>query len=132
MQEFNYYHAEFSKGEMVGPLNYYRTTKFRYDEELGKLRRVTTSCLPSINECGIDAGLSDYLRPDLPYLLIWGTKDATSLPLVIAKSKEYIPRYQDIALEGRDHWLMLEAKDEITESIIKWLEGLSLQCLEKL
>jgi hypothetical protein len=36
MQEFNYYHAEFSKGEMVGPLNYYRTTKLRYDEELGK------------------------------------------------------------------------------------------------
>ena len=36
MQEFNYYHSEFSKGEMVGPLNYYRTTKFRYDEELGK------------------------------------------------------------------------------------------------
>jgi hypothetical protein len=36
MQEFNYYHAEFSKGEMVGPFNYYRTTRFRYDEELGK------------------------------------------------------------------------------------------------
>ena len=36
MQEFNYYHAEFSKGEMVGPLNYYRTSRFRYDEELGK------------------------------------------------------------------------------------------------
>lgn len=35
-KEFNYYHAEFSKGEMVGPLNYYRTTRFRYDEELGK------------------------------------------------------------------------------------------------
>ena len=36
MQEFNYYHAEFSKGEMVGPLNYYRTSRFRYDEEIGK------------------------------------------------------------------------------------------------
>ena len=35
MQEFNYYHAELSKG-MVGPLNYYRTAKFRFDEELGK------------------------------------------------------------------------------------------------
>ena len=34
MQEFNYYYEEFSKGEMVGPLNYYRTTKIRYDEEL--------------------------------------------------------------------------------------------------
>lgn len=38
MQEFNYYYAEFRKGEMVGPLNYYRTSRFRYDEELGKER----------------------------------------------------------------------------------------------
>lgn len=36
MQELNYYHTEFSKGEMFGPLNYYRTSRFRYDEELGK------------------------------------------------------------------------------------------------
>jgi hypothetical protein len=36
MQEFNYYYAELSKGEMVGPLNYYRTARPRYDEELGK------------------------------------------------------------------------------------------------
>jgi soluble epoxide hydrolase/lipid-phosphate phosphatase len=35
MQEFNYYHKEFSTG-MFGPLNYYRTSKFRYDEECGK------------------------------------------------------------------------------------------------
>jgi soluble epoxide hydrolase/lipid-phosphate phosphatase len=111
-QEFNYYYAEFSKGEMVGPLNYYRTTRFRYDEELG---------LPSAD-----------LRPDLPYLFIWGTKDPTAVPSAIAKSRKYIPRYQDIALEGRRHWLMVEAKHEITESIIKWLEGLSFKCLEKL
>jgi len=110
-QEFNYYHAEFSKGGMVGPLNYYRTSRFRYDEELG---------------------LSANLRPDLPYLFIWGTNDSTALPFAITKSREYIPRYQDIALEGRRHWLMVEAKDEITENILKWLEGLSFQCLEKL
>ena len=46
-QEFNCCHAELSKG-MVGFLNYYRTYKFRYDEELGK--GVMASCLPlSIN-----------------------------------------------------------------------------------
>jgi soluble epoxide hydrolase/lipid-phosphate phosphatase len=80
----------------------------------------------------LHAGLSADLRSDLPYLLIWGTKDPTALPFAITKSRNYIPRYQDIALEGRGHWLMVEAKDEITESIIKWLEGLSFQCLEKL
>ena len=91
------------------------------------------SCLPSsINKCYTDAGLAAGLRPDLPYFLIWGNKDVTALPLIIAKSKEYIPRYQDVTLEGRGHWLMVEAKDEVTESIIKWLEGLSFQHLEKL
>ena len=80
----------------------------------------------------LHAGLSPNLRPDLPYLIIWGTKDPTTLPFAINKSKEYIPKFQDIALEGRHHWLMLEAKDEITESIVKWLEGLSFQGLGKL
>ncbi len=33
-EEFRYYHHEFSKG-MNGPLNYYRTAKYRHDEEQG-------------------------------------------------------------------------------------------------
>ncbi|KAF8806317.1 epoxide hydrolase [Phlegmacium glaucopus] len=94
---------QLSKG-MSGPLNYYRTSKFRHDEEFG---------LPAD------------LRSDLPFLFIWGTKDATATPFVIDKSKKFISRYQDIALEGRGHWLMVEAKDEITENIVKWLEGLT-------
>lgn len=72
------------------------------------------------------------LRSDLPFLFIWGTKDATAVPFVITKSKIFIPRYQDIALEGRGHWLMVEAKDEITDNIMKWLEGLTSQHLERL
>lgn len=72
------------------------------------------------------------LRSDLPFLFIWGTKDATATPLVITQSRKFISRYQDIALEGRGHWLMVEANDEITENIMKWLEGLTCQRLEKL
>jgi soluble epoxide hydrolase/lipid-phosphate phosphatase len=33
-KELQYYYSEFRKG-MHGPLNYYRTSKFRHDEELG-------------------------------------------------------------------------------------------------
>lgn len=33
-QEFEYYHQVLSKG-MNGPLNYYRTSKLRHDEENG-------------------------------------------------------------------------------------------------
>lgn len=82
-----------------------------------------------------NAGLPTDLRSDLLFLFIWGTKDPTALPFAITKSRKYISRYQDIALEGRGHWLMVEAKDEITESIVNWLEGLTStrsQRLEKL
>lgn len=77
-------------------------------------------------------GLPSDLRSDLPFLFIWGTKDGTVVPFAITKSKKFIPRYQDIALEGRGHWLMVEAKQEITENIMKWLKGLRSQRLEKL
>jgi soluble epoxide hydrolase/lipid-phosphate phosphatase len=70
-------------------------------------------------------GLPANLRPDLPFLFLWGTRDSTATPFVIAKSSKFIPRYQAVALEGRGHWLMVEAKDEITNTIINWLEGLT-------
>ncbi|KAF8914248.1 Alpha/Beta hydrolase protein [Gymnopilus junonius] len=101
-KEFEYYHSEHQNG-MFGPLNYYRTSKFRHEEEQ-------------------DFGLGSNLRPDLPFLFMWGTKDPTGTPAVIAKSKKFIVRYQDIALEGRGHWLMIEAKDEVTELIANWLK----------
>ena len=96
------------------------------------VRRVMAFCLPSSIKLLLHAGLSGHLRSDLPYLLIWGTNDPTALPFAITKSREYIPRFQDIAVDGRGHWLTIEAKDEITESIVKWLEGLSFRSLEKL
>lgn len=65
------------------------------------------------------------MREDLPALFIWGTKDKTAVPFVISKSRKFISRYQDIALEGRGHWLMVEAKDEVTEIIGNWLENLT-------
>ncbi|KIM46450.1 hypothetical protein M413DRAFT_441542 [Hebeloma cylindrosporum] len=104
-KELQYYYSEFGKG-MHGPLNYYRTSKFRHDEELA-------------------FGLPADLRPDLPFLFLWGTRDSTVVPSVVAKSSKFIPRYQGVAFEGRGHWLMVEAKDEITENIINWLEGLT-------
>ncbi|KAH9482500.1 Bifunctional epoxide hydrolase 2 [Psilocybe cubensis] len=103
--ELNYYYSELQKG-MFGPLNYYRTAKFRHDEELA-------------------AGLPATLRPDLPFLFMWGTKDATATPFSISKSRKFIPKYQDVAFEGRGHWLMVEAKDEVTQTVINWLESLT-------
>ncbi|KAI3616671.1 epoxide hydrolase [Moniliophthora roreri] len=103
---------ELSKG-MNGPLNYYRTARFRHQEELA-------------------ANLPSNLRPDLPVLFIWGTLDKTTTKMMICKAHEFIPRLQDVALEGRGHWLMVEAKDEITERVMGWLEGLMVEAKGKL
>ncbi|KAG7097338.1 hypothetical protein E1B28_004695 [Marasmius oreades] len=102
--EFDIILKELQMG-MNGPLNYYRTAELRHDEER-------------------DAGLPADLRADLPVLFIWGSLDKTTTKAVINKAHKFIPRIQDVALEGRGHWLMVEAKDEITEKVITWLEGL--------
>ncbi|RXW25452.1 hypothetical protein EST38_g443 [Candolleomyces aberdarensis] len=100
-----YYIQEFGKG-MHGPLNYYRTSQCRHEEELA-------------------ARLPAALSADLPYLFIWGTHDPTATPFVINKARKFISKYQDIAIEGRGHWLMVEAKDEVTKHISEWLEHLT-------
>lgn len=103
-------------------MNYYRTSKFRHDEELGKL---SLQYLDSHSTMRVAAGLSPYLHDNLPVLFIWGTKDSTATPFVIKKARKFVPRLQDVALEGRGHWLMIEAKDEITQKVINWLEELT-------
>ncbi|XP_006456768.1 hypothetical protein AGABI2DRAFT_78715 [Agaricus bisporus var. bisporus H97] len=103
----SYYHQVLSKG-MNEPLNYYRTSKFRHDEEKAD-------------------GLPSNLRADLPVLFLWGTKDRTATPALIRKSSKFITRLQDIAIENKGHWIMAEAKYEVTAHIAEWLKGLGYQ-----
>lgn len=70
------------------------------------------------------AGLPSNLRSDLPVLFLWGTRDPTATPTTIRRSAKFVPRLQDIALEDKGHWLMVEAKDEVTRHIVNWLKGL--------
>lgn len=108
---------------MQGPLNYYRTSQYRHEEELGKAHRPTFFVLGSSHLPA--AGLSGQFPADLPFLFMWGTKDPTVTEFVISKSRKFIPRYQDLAIEGKGHWLMLEAPEVITNQVIQWLEGLT-------
>jgi soluble epoxide hydrolase/lipid-phosphate phosphatase len=110
--ELEYYHNQFGKG-MQGPLSYYRTAKFRHDEEQA-------------------ANLPSNLRPDLPVLFLWGTEDPTATPTQIQRARKWIPRLQDIALKGKGHWVMVEASDVVTESVLRWLDGLALNAKGKL
>lgn len=58
---------------------------------------------------------------------MWGTRDSTATPIVINKARKFISRLQDIALEGRGHWVLVEAKDDISQMIADWLHGLTSQ-----
>ncbi|KAF9006646.1 epoxide hydrolase [Cyathus striatus] len=102
--ELDYYYQQLGRG-MNGPLNYYRTFLHRHEEEF-------------------EAKLPAKLHPDLPVLYIWGTKDPSVTQSVISKSHKFIAKLQDVAVEGRGHWLMVEAKDEVTCIISEWLHGL--------
>lgn len=64
---------------------------------------------------------------DLPVLFLWGTGDPTATPKQIHASRKFIPRLQDIAFEEKGHWLMMEAKDNVTDKISNWLGEVAAQ-----
>ncbi|KAG6884826.1 hypothetical protein C0993_007999 [Termitomyces sp. T159_Od127] len=107
-KEFQVYLDVLGKGGMTGPLNYYRTSKHRHEEEER-------------------AGLPAKLSPNLPVLFMWGTADSTVAPAAVQNARKFIAQLQDVAFEGRGHWLMVEAKDEITNKVISWLRDLTRQ-----
>ncbi|KAJ4479160.1 epoxide hydrolase [Lentinula aciculospora] len=107
LHELDFYNKVFQQG-MNGPLNYYRTALYRHEEELA-------------------AKLSPNLQPDLPVLFIWGTRDITTTSSLIQKAHKFIPRLLNLALEERGHWILVEARDTITEKIAQWLEDLVLE-----
>ena len=74
-----------------------------------------------LNNPSLAANLPPILRPDLPVLFLWGTLDMTATPSSINKARKFIPRLQDVALEGKGHWLMIEAPEYVTEKVIEWL-----------
>ena len=71
------------------------------------------------------AGLPANFHADLPVLFVWGKLDPTTVVPLIAKSRKFIPRLQDIALEGVGHWVMVEARDEVTDIVATWLRGMA-------
>ncbi|KAI0751045.1 alpha/beta-hydrolase [Daedaleopsis nitida] len=102
-KEFDYYVSQFDK-RMNGPLNYYRTTQLRYKEESeGKLLPVP--------------------RSDLPVLLIVGKDDPTANQGALEVTKKLIPQAQIELINGVGHWVMVESKEFINESIPKFLRN---------
>ncbi|KAF8580579.1 alpha/beta-hydrolase [Ramaria rubella] len=100
--ERNYYLNNYQAGGMNGPLNYYRTTKYRFEEETaGKL----PTCLPA----------------SLPVLFLWGDKDRTCSQSQVGRMHNYVPSLKIVPVPGKGHWLMVESADVVVGSVADFL-----------
>ena len=72
---------------------------------------------------GSDGKLLPAPRPDLPVLLIVGADDPTSNRGALEVTRKLIPQVQIDLIEGAGHWVMVECKDHITESIPRFLQN---------
>jgi len=103
-KEFDYYLSNFKDGGMNGPLNYYRTTKHRFDEEVGTL--------------------PDRFPSSLPVLFLWGDQDATCSPNQVKRMGNFIPSLQVVLIPGKGHWLMTEAADDVVNNVAAFVQGI--------
>lgn len=70
------------------------------------------------------AQLPDHLPANLPVLHIWGTKDPAATPSALTKMRGLIPRLEVMELKNEGHWIMIQAKDEVTKAVLDWLTKL--------
>jgi len=101
-QEMKYLLSQTS-GSIQGALNYYRTTKLRFEEEQ------SAPNLPFAYKKG------------LPVLHLRGANDATSPEPITEIVRKVLPWGKFITYEGAGHWLMLEKKDEVIRDVLGWL-----------
>jgi len=102
--DVQYYLNTFRKGGMTGPLNYYRTTKLRFEEE---------SAINSVT-----------ILPKIPWLLIYGEKDKTCNSRLVHNTRKFVPQVKVVKLEGKSHWVMIEAKEEVARLVLDFVNEL--------
>jgi pimeloyl-ACP methyl ester carboxylesterase len=71
------------------------------------------------------AQLPGHLPAGLPVLHIWGGKDLSATPGVLSKMRETIAIFEEIELPDKGHWIMAEAKEEVTSAVLRWLSNKS-------
>ncbi|KAJ5098041.1 hypothetical protein N7532_005042 [Penicillium argentinense] len=102
-EELDFYAAEFARNGIHGPLNWYRTRKVNYAEELDILGR----------------------RIDIPVLFIQALRDQ-ALPPHLGKSMgKHIPNLT-LKQVNTAHWALWEKPQEVNEIIEEWLKDVAL------
>jgi len=56
-------------------------------------------------------------------LHIWGAKDLAATSSALSKMRETIARLEEKELPEEGHWIMVEAKDEVTRAVLDWLKA---------
>jgi len=112
VEEFQYYIDNFKAGGMNGPLNYYRTTKHRFDEEVGRL----PMSFPK----------------SFSVLFLWGDEDATCSPSQVGRMENYIPSLRVMQVFGKGHWLMTQSPDVVASSIAEFVRSVIEKASAKL
>jgi len=90
-----------------GPLNYYRTTKIRFDEEKA-------------------GNLPPTYTVKIPVLFLRGTADRTSPEAGVGLIKKVLPQTKVINYEGAGHWLMHQNKENVAKDVLSWLSESNL------
>ncbi|OQE27268.1 hypothetical protein PENSTE_c004G05071 [Penicillium steckii] len=98
--ELDFYAAEFARNGVHGPLNWYRTRKVNYEEELAILGR----------------------RIEIPVLFIQALRDPALPPHLGKSMNKHIP---DLTLRQVDtaHWALWEKPEEVNLILQEWLKG---------
>ncbi|OIW33606.1 alpha/beta-hydrolase [Coniochaeta ligniaria NRRL 30616] len=102
-EEVEVYVREYQKNGMRGPLNWYRTRKINYEEELELVERGRG-------------------RIAAPSLFVLATKDNALPPTMSAGMEAHFDRLERREVEAT-HWALVEAAAEVNGHVGRWLEG---------
>jgi pimeloyl-ACP methyl ester carboxylesterase len=112
---------------LQGALNYYRTTRLRFEEEQAG-RSTTSNDEAEIHPSAtIAPGLPFTYKKDLPVLHLRGANDITSPERSLETARKVLPWGKFITYEGAGHWLMLEKKDKVIRDVLDWLTDMRLK-----
>ncbi|KAL0932004.1 uncharacterized protein CTRU02_212957 [Colletotrichum truncatum] len=106
--EIEYYTENFAKSGLCGPLNWYRTRKLNYEEELPLAEEAQKEGKP--------------IKVTPPSLFVLASKDAALPPAMAAGMDQH---FEDLT-RGEvkaSHWALWEAPEEVNKQIKEWLDS---------
>ena len=121
IKDVHYYLDAYRKGGMTGPLNYYRTTKLRFQEEKGA--GVEFPCEGFMSDDRLPVhNLPAALPRDIPWLFIYGERDMTCNKKLVEATRKFVPQVKVVQLKGITHWIMMDAEREATELVTAFVK----------